>query len=137
MAQCGGARISLVGVARKIPRMSSRQRENEKMNALEIPSDPAPLVTGEDGVVRVGRTRVRLDTIVRAVNQGATAEEILQQYPSVTLPDIYATISYYRQHQNSVDAYLREHGLVHNETLRHNGPRFDSAGVRERLLECS
>jgi hypothetical protein len=45
---------------------------------------------------------------VYAFNQGASAEEILQQYPSLALADIYATISYYLQHRSSVDDYLKE-----------------------------
>jgi uncharacterized protein (DUF433 family) len=65
--------------------------------SLEISTDPAPLFTDEDGIVRVGGTRVRLDTVAHAFNQGASAEEILQQYPSLALADIYATISYYLQ----------------------------------------
>ena len=66
-------------------------RANIRVMPLKISSDPAPLVTDEDGVVRVEGTRVRLDTVVFAFNQGASAEEILQQYPSLTLSDIYAT----------------------------------------------
>jgi len=60
---------------------------------LKITTDPAPLITVESVVVRVRGTRVRLDTVVYAFNQGASAEEILQQYPSLALADIYETIS--------------------------------------------
>ena len=49
--------------------------------------------------------------VVYAFNQGASAEEILQQYPSLALSDIYATISYYLQHRRSVDEYLKERQL--------------------------
>ena len=65
--------------------------------------------------MRVGGTRVRLDTIIHAFNEGATAEEILQQYPALALSDIYATISCYLQHRTSVDAYLQEHHEKHDE----------------------
>ena len=44
---------------------------NIRSMSLEISNDPAPLVTDGDGVVRVGVTRVRLDTVVYAFNQGA------------------------------------------------------------------
>ena len=101
---------------------------------LQIQPIPPPLTLGKDGAARVGGTRVTLDTVVRAFTRGATAEEIAQQYPSLNLSDIYATISYYLQHQISVDAYLRERGLVHDETRRHNESRFDPEGVSERLL---
>jgi uncharacterized protein (DUF433 family) len=50
--------------------------------------DTLPLETDADGVVRVRRTRVTLDTIVPAFTEGATAEEIVQQYPSISLADI-------------------------------------------------
>lgn len=35
-----------------------------------------PLKTDKDGVMRVSKTRVTLDTIVAAFSEGATAEEI-------------------------------------------------------------
>jgi len=68
--------------------------------SLKISSNPVPLTTDEDGIVRVAGTRVSLDTVVYAFNQGASAEEILQQYPSLALRDIYATITYYLQHRS-------------------------------------
>ncbi len=37
------------------------------------------LSTGKDGVVRVGGSRVTLDSIIAAFMEGATAEEIVQQ----------------------------------------------------------
>jgi len=48
---------------------------------LSIAVEPIPLKVDSDGVVRVGGTRVTLDTIVTAFNNGATAEEIVHQYP--------------------------------------------------------
>ena len=45
--------------------------------SLKISPDPAPLTTDEDGVVRLGATRVRLDTFVYAFNQGASPEELM------------------------------------------------------------
>ena len=103
--------------------------------SLKISNDPAPLITDDDGVVRVGGTRVRLDTVIYAFNQGASAEEILQQYPSLALSDIYATISYYLQHRKSVDEYLKERQQEHDRVRQFNETRTDPAGVRERLLK--
>jgi uncharacterized protein (DUF433 family) len=104
---------------------------------LKFSTAPAPLSTDEDGVVRVGGTRVRMDTVVYAFNQGASAEEILQQYPSLALADIYATISYYLQHRSSVDDYLKEHHQEHDRIRQLNESRSDPAGLRERLLRRS
>ena len=49
---------------------------------LVIEAEPIPLEMHPDGVVRVGGTRVTLDSVVAAFSQGATAEEIVQRYPS-------------------------------------------------------
>jgi len=58
--------------------------------------------------IRVGGTRVTLDTVVAAFVAGATAEEIVQQYPSVTLADVYSVIGYYLRHQSEVRTYLTD-----------------------------
>jgi uncharacterized protein (DUF433 family) len=102
---------------------------------LKILTDPVPLFPDEDGVVRVGGTRVRLDTVVYAFNQGASAEEILQKYPTLALADIYATISYYLQHRSCVDDYLKERQQEHDRVRQLNESRSDPAGLRERLLK--
>lgn len=57
---------------------------------LLVPTaEPIPLVADANGVIRVGRTRVTLDTVITAFLEGATAEEIREQYPSLQLSDIY------------------------------------------------
>jgi len=58
-------------------------------------TEVVPIETDADGVIRVGKTRVTLDTLITAFNDGATAEEIAQQYPAVSLADVYAVIAYY------------------------------------------
>ncbi len=51
---------------------------------LTIVTEPAPLEADSNGVVRVGKTRVTLDTVVSVLSQGTTAEEIVYRYPSLT-----------------------------------------------------
>ena len=75
---------------------------------LTIQTQVPPLQVDEDGIWRVGGTRVTLDTIVRAFNQGHTAEEIASHYPAVPLADIYAVIAYYLNHQEDVQRYLQQ-----------------------------
>ncbi len=104
------------------------------MMSLAIESTPAPLERDADGVVRVAGTRVTLDTVVGAFNDGATAEEITSQYPSLSLADTYAVIAYYLRHRKEIDDYIATRtshaAAVKTETER----RFDPAGVRNRLL---
>ena len=102
--------------------------------SLMVRPEPVPLVADRDGVMRVGGTRVTLDTVVAAFREGATAEEIAQQYPSLRLADVYAVIGYYLHHQREVDDYLRERRQQAAEARRSNEARFDPAGVRDRLL---
>src|SRR5215204_2572614 len=45
---------------------------------LPIGTDPVPLRADEDGAVRVGGTRVTLDSVVTAFREGETAEGIKQ-----------------------------------------------------------
>ncbi len=101
---------------------------------LNIQPIPLPLTLGKDGVARVGGTRVTLDTVVRAFIRGATAEEIAQQYPSLSLSDVYATISYYLQYRDEVDKYLEKRRKQAPAVKRENQKRFDQTGIRERLL---
>ena len=97
-------------------------------------TDILPLRTDDDGVVRVSRTRVTLDTIVQAFAEGATAEEIAQQYPAVPLADIYSVIGFYLRRQAAVDAYLRARHQRAEQIRQHNEARHNPVGIRERLL---
>ena len=45
--------------------------------SLVIVNTPIPLKTDSEGVVRVGNTRITLDTVIAAFKEGATAEEIV------------------------------------------------------------
>jgi uncharacterized protein (DUF433 family) len=97
-------------------------------------TEAVPVKADADGVVRVAGTRVTLDTIVAAFGEGATAEEIAQQYPSVSLADVYAVIGYYLRQAERVDAYLGERRVRAQEVRQENERRFDPHGIRERLL---
>lgn len=102
--------------------------------ALPIESEPIPLEVDANGVVRVGGTRITLDTIVAAFSQGATAEEITHQYPSLHLADVYAVIAYYLRQREAVESYLQHRQKEADNTRKQNESRFDPNGVRDRLL---
>jgi len=93
-----------------------------------------PLRKDKDGVMRVGKTRVTLDTIVAAFTEGATAEEIAYQYPSVPLADIYSIIGYYLHQKKEVDSYLKRRAKFAQEVRKLNEARYNTSGIRERLL---
>ena len=97
-------------------------------------TETIPLESDPEGVIRVGKTRVTLDTIVTAFTDGATAEEIVQQYPSVLLADVYSVIGYYLRRRAEVEAYLKRRQQQAAEIRQQNESRFDPTGIRERLL---
>ena len=102
--------------------------------ALEVAAEMVPLVVTPDGVVRISGTRVRLETVVAAFVNGATAEEIVQQYSTLTLADTYAVISYYLRHRGEVDSYLETRKQESQKIRLNNESRHDPQGIRERLL---
>jgi len=93
-----------------------------------------PLTADTHGVLRVGNTRVTLDTVLAAFADGATAEEIVQQYPSLHLADVYSVIGYYLRHASEVDSYLQQRREQREAIRQQNEARFDPHGVRDRLL---
>jgi uncharacterized protein (DUF433 family) len=102
--------------------------------AVSFVPQPPPIRADDDGVLRVGGTRVRLETIINAFKNGSAAEEILLKYPSLDLTDIYAVITYYLWSHEEVEAYLEERRRTAEIVRRENETRFPPAGVRERLL---
>lgn len=101
---------------------------------LVIDTEPVPLAGDVEGVARVGGTRVTLDTLVAAFEQGATAEEIAQQYPSLGLADVYAVISYYLRRRDEVRAYLAAREQRAGAVQAENQAHFAPEGLRDRLL---
>jgi uncharacterized protein (DUF433 family) len=96
--------------------------------------EPLPLATDPDGVVRVGGTRVTLDTLVAAFREGMTPEGIVEQYPTLGLADVYSVIGYYLSHSDEVDEYLRSRQQVTADVRHENEARFDPKGIRDWLL---
>ena len=99
-----------------------------------LATEQIPVVTGSDGVMGVHGTRVTLDTVVAAYREGATAEEIAQQYPSASLADINQVIGYYLRHLTELESYLAQRGLAADEIRRTNESRWSADGIRKRLL---
>lgn len=102
--------------------------------SLPIVAETVPLKSDTDGVVRIGNTRVTLETVIGAFLDGASAEEIASQYPSLELADIYAVIAYYLRRHQEVDDYLRRRGAQAEAIQTQNETRSDPARIRERLL---
>jgi uncharacterized protein (DUF433 family) len=97
-----------------------------------------PLHLTEDGTIRVGDSRVSLDSVVHHYKLGASAEQIAQKFPALELADVYAAITYYLNHQEAVEEYLRQQEAKGDEVQKRieSDPRRqkNSAELRARLL---
>jgi len=107
------------------------------MTTLEK-SQILPLRLTEDGTIRVGGSRVSLDSIVHHYKLGASAEQIAERFPAVELADVYATIAYYLNNQEMIEGYLQEQEAQGDEIQNRikSDPRYQkaSAQLRARLL---
>jgi uncharacterized protein (DUF433 family) len=104
------------------------------MDTMLIEADPVPLRADADGVVRVGETRVSLDTVVTAFQLGATPESIVEQYPSLNLDDVYSVVGYMLRHRDRVQSYMEQRSAQRDAVRRDNEARFPPMGIRDRLL---
>jgi uncharacterized protein (DUF433 family) len=103
------------------------------MNAV-IESDTTSLTRQDDGTIRIGSSRVTLDTVVSAFRDGASAESIVDRYPTLSLADVYSTIAFSLRHPDTVDSYLSERDKVRATVRTENESRFPPGGIRSRLL---
>jgi uncharacterized protein (DUF433 family) len=102
---------------------------------LTIEKVDVPLAKTADGAIRVNGTRIPLQTIVSVFNQGATAEEIAYQFPTLKLADVYSIISFYLNHKPQVDDYVAAVKAQADETMKQIEVRHGSgAELRARLL---
>lgn len=102
---------------------------------LSLVAEPLPLSMDAHGTVRVGGTRLTLETVLELFKHGALPNEIVSALPGLELADIHAVIAYYLRHQADVDAYLRDQeakAAAHRADIeaRQGGQQ----ALRERLL---
>lgn len=73
---------------------------------MTLQAEPLPLHEDASGTIRVGGTRVTLDSVVYAYESGESPEEIRENFPSLTLAHVYGALTYYHQHREEVRRYL-------------------------------
>lgn len=96
--------------------------------------ETVPLRADASGTIRVGRTRVTLDSVVEAYEQGATAEEIAIEYPVLSLAEIYSVLAYYLRNRVELAEYLRVREEEAERIRKLCEAKFNLVGLRERLL---
>lgn len=56
--------------------------------------------------IRLKGTRIGIERILKDYELGATPEEIIIRYPTLSLQQVYAAITYYLANRKAVDTYL-------------------------------
>lgn len=74
---------------------------------LTVAAEPVTLREDASGTIRIGTTRVLLDMVLDAYRQGSSPEQIVRSYPTLSLDDVYAVVTWYLRHPADAEAYLR------------------------------
>ncbi len=102
---------------------------------LTLEQEIPPLSEDATGAIRVGNTRILLELVIRAFQDGASAESIVQRYSSLSLSDVYLTIGYYLRHQHAVELYLDQREQLAESIRQHlSSVQPDLSLIRSRLL---
>ncbi|MBE9048993.1 DUF433 domain-containing protein [Nostocales cyanobacterium LEGE 11386] len=85
--------------------------------------------------IRVGQSRVTLDSLLAAYHSGSTPEEIAVQYSVLRLEDIYAAIAYYLSHRQEIDLYLEQRRQAAQQRRDQFVQQHNLVNLRQRLQE--
>lgn len=103
--------------------------------AFNVQIEAPPLTEDATGALRVGNSRVLLELVVRAFQDGATPETILQRYSTLALSDVYAVLAYYLRHPSELEEYLaRREQKAEEVRQRIESLQADLSDIRARLL---
>jgi uncharacterized protein (DUF433 family) len=94
---------------------------------------PKPVRLVEGGTLRVGNSRVSLDSVIYAFNRGENVAEIQHSFDTLTLAEIHGAISYYLHNKAEVDKYLERRELDFEKRRAEDRARPDHI-TREMLL---
>lgn len=86
-----------------------------------------------DGTIRIGDTRVSLETIIDSYLSGQRPEEIHSGFPLIDLADIHAIIAFYLKNREAVDRYLAEQEADSQCILRELAEMQANAEKREPM----
>jgi uncharacterized protein (DUF433 family) len=102
---------------------------------VEFEVSAPPFRWDEAGGIRIGQSRVTLDSLLAAYHSGATPEEIAVQYSVLHLEEIYASIAYYLSHRQQIDSYLELRQREQKQRRSAVIQQYNLTNLRQRLLD--
>jgi uncharacterized protein (DUF433 family) len=109
--------------------------------SLMLEAIAVPLRDDGHGGLRVGQTRVSLESVWHLHQQGASPAEIVRTFDTLQVADVYAVLAWALRHPADLDAYLKrrdEEGAGLRRQLEEAGltpTREESAALKETLME--
>ncbi len=83
------------------------------------------------GKPRIAGHRIRVeDIVIWHERMGLSPDEIVSQYPTITLADVYAALAYYHDYFEEIRQQIRE-----NEEYAPNMPEKTPSLVRQKLIQ--
>lgn len=101
----------------------------------QIRSPDLPLRLDEGGALRVGDTRITLETVLAEFEQGSSPEMIVLSYPTLKLEQVYTLLAFYLHNRTLFDSYLREAGRGADQWFEEYEARSGMKELRQRILE--
>ncbi len=74
------------------------------------------------GRARIAGHRIRVQDIVIWTEQGRSPDQIVAEFPQISLADVYAALAYYHDHREEIDRQIREDDQFVDQSRRKNGP---------------
>jgi len=108
--------------------------EFDILAAAKADSNPVPIRLDDAHVLRVGNTRIEVATIVEAFRAGQTPEQMIEDYSTLLLGDVYSVIAFYLRHTREIDDCLKQEDDLAAKVRVEIESRWSPTGVRERLL---
>ncbi len=102
---------------------------------VEFEVSAPPFRWDEAGGIRIGQSRVTLDSLLAAYHSGSTPEEIAVQYSILHLEEIYSAIAYYLSHPQQIDSYLEQRHRKQEQQRSEFVQQYNLANLRQRLLD--
>jgi uncharacterized protein (DUF433 family) len=96
---------------------------------IVAPASPVEMTPGTcGGKPRIAGHRIRVQDIVIWQEQGRSADEIVADFPQLSLADVYSALAYYHDHREQIDLDIREDDEFIQRAKAAAGP-----GVLDRL----
>ena len=79
-------------------------------------------------------SRVSLESVICLFLDGASPETIVDEFPTLSLEQVYGAITFYLANRAKIDAYLTESEKLWEEARKNQDPR--SADLQKRLARA-